>query len=330
MLDIEVEQERNSGFAEKLTNPVLGFNCSLRSINLLAALCHLLLLIYLCITAETEDIDANVTLLRPYNYWKNSTDRCGYWPLVGTAASSQLNLFTLLVFFTVVTVLAHFFYAFYDGYIEMVKEGLNPFRWLEYSLSASAMIVILAVLASIRWVSTILLIFFTTFAQMIFGYIVEFGLVNGDNTMVAIGMLTGWCLYVIVWGVIIGSFYTTIGDSEDNVDFCQGPGINFTPNRFQNRGGMPEEIKHLIWAVCGFFGSFGVNNLVQVYKGIKNDASYNFAIFEFVYIILSLSCKSLLIIWCGSSIFLGKLRWLQGCPTGEADLTQCRILFERS
>ena len=83
-------------------------------------------------------------------------DACTCWPSETLRSDNlSINLFGMTVAFSAITVLAHLVYAtdcFGTGwYVESVcLKKRNPLRWVEYSITASLMATILAVLAGLR------------------------------------------------------------------------------------------------------------------------------------------------------------------------------------
>ena len=73
------------------------------------------------------------------------------------------------------TALAHLLIGtgLYRRYVKDLKKGMNRFRWYEYSVSASIMIVAIAMLTGIYDISALLLVFFMNMMMILFGLRME-------------------------------------------------------------------------------------------------------------------------------------------------------------
>ena len=111
-------------------------------------------------------------------------------PIVGTyphfdtttqhIVAAQRHLWDLPVgpavaLFFLMSAIAHFSMAFavrgrYEGWL---ARGQNPIRWVEYTFSSSVMIVVIATLAGIQEVGTLLAIFGANAAMILFGWSME-------------------------------------------------------------------------------------------------------------------------------------------------------------
>ena len=83
--------------------------------------------------------------------------------------------------FLLASAVAHFLISgpFYNKYQEDLAKGINKVRWIEYSISASVMIVLIALLVGIYDVWALLGIFFMNAAMCWFGWMME---VNNQYT----------------------------------------------------------------------------------------------------------------------------------------------------
>lgn len=166
-------------------------------------------------------------------------------------------------------------------YAKDLKKGLNKFRWVEYSLSASLMIVLIAILSGIFDFSTLLLMFGLTAIMNLMGLMME---VHNQKTK-----KTSWLSYWI--GVFAGAlpwiviaFYFVASATAPEV--TQGP----------------PTFVYFIWlSMFLFFNTFAINMVLQ-YKKVWKWKDYLYG--ERVYIWLSLFAKSALI-W---QIFAGTLQ----------------------
>ncbi|MGD9605270.1 MAG: heliorhodopsin HeR [Bacilli bacterium] len=188
------------------------------------------------------------------------------------------DLFTLpfgilVALFLFLSALAHFIISIpnklFNIYVDDLKKGINKFRWFEYALSSSIMIVLTAVLFGVVDVASLLLIFVINALMNIFGLIMEQmnsgfekGKVNWSPFIWgAIAGLTPW---IVIALYIFGS-----GDVADAPWFA--------------------------WAILASyflsFNAFPFNMIAQYLKvGKWKDYLYG----EKTYIVLSLVAKSVL------------------------------------
>jgi hypothetical protein len=149
-----------------------------------------------------------------------------------------------------------------------VRRGINPARWWEYSISASLMIVLIAMLSGITEGTALLAIFGVNASMILFGLAME--RTNLDRERV------DWRPFV--YGCIAGAvpwlaIALQIGVSQDNGD------------------GVPGFVIAIFITLFVLFNTFAINMWLQ-YRGRGRWADPVFA--ERVYLILSLAAKSLL------------------------------------
>ncbi len=118
-----------------------------------------------------------------------------------TLVPAQRALFELpigpaVALFLFMSAIAHFLLAWplRSWYERRLAAGIQPMRWLEYSLSSSVMIVIIAALAGIQEIGTLVAIFGVNAAMNLFGWSMESA--NQGRTK------TQWNHYV--FGVVAG------------------------------------------------------------------------------------------------------------------------------
>jgi hypothetical protein len=177
--------------------------------------------------------------------------------------------------------LFHFAIAtFYNKtYSSNLKKGINKARWYEYSLSASLMMVLIAMLSGIYDLSSIVMIFGLTAVMNLCGLVMEVsnqGKDKVDWTSYWIGCLAGF----LPWVAVIIYFWGASTETTNAV---------------------PSFVYWIYVTIFIFFFSFAVNMYLQ-YKKMGPWKDYLFG--EKVYIILSLVAKSALA-W---QIFAGTLR----------------------
>lgn len=176
--------------------------------------------------------------------------------------------------FSLISMVFHLLIAtvFYKKYVAGLKKGINKYRWFEYSLSASLMIVLIAILSGIFDLSTLLLMFGVTAIMNLMGLVME---VHNQTTKKTnwlsynVGVLAG----LLPWLVIAIYFWASATAPENP----QGP----------------PTFVYFIWgSIFLFFNSFAINMILQ-YKKLGKWSDYLYG--ERVYIWLSLFAKSALI-----------------------------------
>lgn len=145
-----------------------------------------------------------------------------------------------------------------------IGRGMNRIRWVEYSLSSTLMIVVIALLPGIQDISALIAIAGANVAMILFGWLME--------TVNKPGQQTYWTPFV--FGSIIGAV----------------PWLAMSVYLF----GSPE-LPTFVWFIFGsiflFFNTFAVNQWLQ-YARVGRWSDYVFG--ERVYIVLSLAAKSAL------------------------------------
>ncbi len=163
-------------------------------------------------------------------------------------------------------------------YVEWIGRGINPARWVEYSISSSVMMVVIAQLTGIYDVVSLILLFGVNACMIWFGWMMEVHNQRTERTewlSFWFGSAAGILPWVAVTIYLIGSG----GDG----------------------GGPPGFVYAIFASLFVFFNIFAINMALQYLKiGKWRDYLYG----ERAYIWLSLVAKSLLA-W---QVFAGTLR----------------------
>ncbi len=150
-------------------------------------------------------------------------------------------------------------------YINELQRHRNRFRWIEYSLSASLMIVIIAGLTGITDIAALIALFGINASMILFGWLMETTNKPGERvswTPFAFGCVAG----IVPWAAIV---IYLIGAGSDVPTFVYG----------------------IFVSLFVFFNCFAITQLLQ-YRARGRWANYLFG--ERTYIYLSLIAKSLL------------------------------------
>lgn len=153
----------------------------------------------------------------------------------------------------------------FTKYGDELRHGRNRFRWVEYSISSTLMILTIALITTISDIGAIISIAFVNVSMILFGWIME--MVNRR------GQATWWTPF---WfGCIAGI----------------GPWVAIVAYIFTGEGRPPGFVYGIIVSIFLFFNSFAINQWLQ-YRGTGRWADYLFG--EKTYIVLSFVAKSVL------------------------------------
>ncbi len=192
----------------------------------------------------------------------------------------DLSLPLLIAVFLFLSAAAHFFIAtvYYKKYVAQLAKGINVARWVEYALSASVMIVGIALLVGIYDLASLIMLFALVAIMNLLGLVME---IHNQTTK-----KTNWISYwlgclagVVPWVVIALALWL----GADNGSTA------------------PTFVYWIFVSIFVFFNAFAINMALQ-YKKVGPWKDYLYG--EFIYIILSLVAKSLLA-W---QVFAGTLR----------------------
>jgi hypothetical protein len=171
--------------------------------------------------------------------------------------------------FLFLSAVAHWLVAsprIYDWYVANLQRERNYARWIEYALSSSVMVVLIAMLTGISDVAALGGIFGVNAAMILFGLLQEHYESPGSGRWMPywFGVITG----VVPW-LLVGVYL-------------------WSPT---SAGSPPAFVYAIYVSLFVFFNSFAVNMVLQ-YRKVGRWADYVFG--ESVYVLLSLTAKSLL------------------------------------
>lgn len=188
------------------------------------------------------------------------------------------ELFTLpfgimVSIFLFLSAIAHFTIAIpnktFAVYVDDLKKGINKFRWFEYALSSSIMIVLIATLFGVSDIASLLLIFVINAIMNLFGLLME-------------QMNSGFEKGKVKWSPFV--FGAIAGVT---------PWIAIVLYMFGSGG--VADAPWFVWAILGsyfvFFNAFPLN---MIFQYLKIGKWKNYLYGEKTYIVLSLVAKSVL------------------------------------
>ena len=202
-----------------------------------------------------------------------------YNPLTESLELASSNLFELpfgvfVALFLLLSAGAHALIAIpkklNDKYNSDLKKGINQFRWFEYALSSSVMIVLISTLFGIYDIASLILIFSVNASMNLFGLVMEqLNARRAEDEKVIWGPF--------IWGSVAGL----------------APWIAIFLYMFGT--GNFGQVPWFVWAIVGTyfvaFNTFPVNMVLQ-YKKIGKWKNYLYG--ERTYIVLSLVAKTFL------------------------------------
>lgn len=171
--------------------------------------------------------------------------------------------------FIFLSAIAHWLIAspgIYSWYMDNLKRGRNYARWIEYAISSSVMVVLIAMLPGISDIAALTAVFAVNAMMILFGLVMEHYEKPGKPN---------WMSY---WfGVLAGAIpWIAIGI------YLWSPSTDASPPAF---------VYGIFFSLFIFFNTFAINMVLQ-YRQIGKWRDYLYG--ERAYIILSLVAKSLL------------------------------------
>jgi hypothetical protein len=185
----------------------------------------------------------------------------------------------LLVAFFFITAAFHLnYYLTFDGqYSDMIANSNNYLRWVEYSISSSMMLLVIALLSGLKDRNTYVMIVATNIAMIYTGQVIEEKLQRGEDWRAP--MAVGFMLMLAEWSVVIRDFNKRL--DEVNTFAAANPSLS-------NGRVIPSWLRLMVWVLFTFFATFGFISLYGAYSG----TSYENV--EKLYLLFSLLAKATL------------------------------------
>jgi hypothetical protein len=241
----------------------------LKKFNLIMGFLHLVqaIIMFFLATSVIQTIaEFQPTITQNYLYFNPATQNLE----PAAKVLFELPFGILVACFLLVSAIAHGIIVMNSKtYFSDLERGINKFRWFEYAISSSIMIVLISTLFGIYDIASLILIFIVNASMNLFGLVME--QLNAGTEKKSVN----WGPFV--WGSLAGI----------------APWIAILLYMFGN--GNFDMVPWFVWAIVGTyfvaFNTFPVNMVLQ-YKGIGKWKDYLYG--ERVYIILSLVAKSIL------------------------------------
>ncbi len=175
----------------------------------------------------------------------------------------------------------------FDRYVGELRHGRNRFRWVEYSLSSTLMILLIMLISGITDAAALIGVGFANISMILFGWIME--MVNRSDTDG--GGVNDQVWWTPFWfGCIAGA----------------GPWLAFVAylwiNIAQGDEGPPGFVYGILVSIFVLFNCFAVNQWLQ-YRARGRFADYLFG--ERIYIVLSFVAKTALVWQVYANVLVG-------------------------
>lgn len=234
----------------------------LRTLNIRAGVLHLASLIAILVLANDASLPVRATYL---------TEAPGTGNFSNPIELFSLNIGYMVAAFMALSAFFHFFVsspAVFPKYVDGLKRHINTYRWIEYSLSSSLMIIVILQLNGVADYIALLAIFGVNASMILFGWLQERYVTPGSGDMLPFyfGCIAG----AIPWIAIAINTTSPSGPSDTVV-----PGF----------------VYGIIVSLFVFFNCFAIVQWKQ-YRAKGKWADYLYG--ERVYIVLSFVAKSLL------------------------------------
>ena len=234
----------------------------LRRLNIIAGALHLLSLIGIVLLSNDASLPVTATYL---------TDAPGTGKFTEAINLFNLNISLMVAAFLALSAFFHFFIsspAMFSKYSNGLKKHINVFRWVEYSLSSSIMIIVIMQLNGTADYIALMGIAGVNICMILFGWLQEKYTTPGDGDLLPFwfGCIAG----IVPWLATLANILSPKGPTESTT-----PGFVYG-------------------IVVSLFLLFNCFAIVQ-YKQYKAQGKWaNYLRGERTYIVLSLVAKSLL------------------------------------
>jgi hypothetical protein len=234
----------------------------LRKLNRNAGLLHLASFIAIILLANDAKLPVNATYM---------TEAPGTGNFSSPVQLFNLNIGYMVAAFLFLSAFFHFFITspkIFPRYTDGLSKHINVYRWVEYSLSSSIMIIVILQLNGVTQISTLIAVFGVNVSMILFGWLQEKYTTpgNGDLLPFWFGCIAG----IVPWVVVIFNLLHPNGPAETSV-----PGF----------------VYGIVISLFIMFNCFAIVQWKQ-YKAQGKWANYLYG--ERTYILLSLVAKSLL------------------------------------
>jgi hypothetical protein len=251
-------------FFKKSTNQKIK---SLIKLNKIALVLHLVQGILMVWLVKAIGVDASYPVTANYLSFNPATESLQ----PASTVLFNINFAWLVASFLFMSAIAHLIIVtvYKKTYEKDLEKGINKARWIEYSISASTMMVAIALLSGMQDLASLIMIFALVAGMNLMGLVME--VVNsGKKKPSWLSFVIGCILGIVPW-IAFGIYVWAANANSLN--------------------GVPGFVYGIYISIFIFFNIFAINMYLQ-YKKIGKWADYLYG--ERVYIILSLLAKSAL------------------------------------
>lgn len=229
-------------------------------------------------TVTTNNSDGTVTLC-------DASGSCvtPKWVSGETAAPSIQVIQNLIIGFFLITGSFHLGYYLTDTkdgeYTRVIANKNNFYRWIEYSITSTMMLYIIAFSSGVKDTNIYMMLFATNIAMISQGQIIEENVRDGKEWWVP--MITSFLLLLAEFYIIARTFWSRL--SQVNIFLKKKNNSPLT-----NGQTIPSWLNYMIIVLFLFYSCFGFVSLYGAYSGA------NYESIEKTYIILSFAAKAVL------------------------------------
>ncbi len=277
---------------------------------------HLLSAMIATIVSYVTNMNDTLSLQRNFVVWP-ADGASGPFTFTHATGMSVMLRWPVILFFTLSFVYQiavsvpdmeytrnHLWSMYYSG---CIIHGVQPLRWVEYSFSASFLMVLVAALNGVNDFHFMILIFFCTWTLMMLGLVQELYAkvyrqsymssvsIKADSTYISfmIPHFTGWILHAVVWLLMWDKFVMSVNETAPGAWVYAFFGFVFT--LYTSFG-----IVQLVQMSCIYVELMKIlpdepvvqNDPVGFYKAADAIVERHSYQSEFAYVSLSLVCKS--------------------------------------
>jgi hypothetical protein len=198
------------------------------------------------------------------------------WSSATTLSTSLTTVQGLLIAFFYITALFHLIYATSSIYPSLIKNNNNWLRWVEYSITSTLMIYIIALICTVKDTHTYILLGVCNITMILLGQFVEEKIKNKESALLPLSM--SFFILFSEFGII----FREASNRLQQINAYVSPNQT-KPTEF------PLWIFFMVPILFLFFGCFGG---VALFQSFFPDTDYESI--EKIYILLSLVAKTTL------------------------------------
>lgn len=182
---------------------------SLKKLNLGAGMLHLVSLLAILVLANDASLPVRATYL---------TEAPGTGNFSDPVELFSLNIGYMVAAFMALSAFFHFFVSsprVFPRYVDGLQRHINTYRWVEYSLSSSIMIIVIMQLNGVADFIALLAVFAVNASMILFGWLQERYTSPGDGDLLPFwfGCIAG----IVPWVAIVINVFAPRGPAETTV-----------------------------------------------------------------------------------------------------------------